>query len=82
MMMSVELKIHNDGKEKYQSFEAWVDGIDCNRGYGATEAEAIEEYKRELKIYSTRSTFAIQNIELGSFETVKVDFAGRQLQIR
>ena len=78
-MMSVELKIHNDGKEKYQSFEAWVDGIDCNNGYGATEAEAIEEYKRELKKFLMRVTVAIQNIELGSFETVKVDFAGREL---
>ena len=79
MIMSVELKIHNDGKEKYQSFEAWVDGIDCNNGYGATEAEAIEEYKRELKKFSMRVTVAMQNIELGSFEAVKVDFAGREL---
>lgn len=78
-MMSVILKIHNDGKEKYQSFEAWIDGIDCNKGYGATEAEAIEEYKRELKIYSMRVTVAMsfmQNMELGSFEAVNVDWSG------
>ena len=39
----------------------------------------IEEYKRELKKFLMRVTVAIQNIELGSFETVKVDFAGREL---
>ena len=75
----VELKIHNDGKEKHQSFEAWIDGIDCEKGYGATEQEAVEEYKRELKKFSMRVTVAMQDMELGSFEAVKVDWSGKEI---
>lgn len=75
----VELKVHNDGKEKHQSFESWIDGIDCEKGYGATEKEAIEEYKIELKKYSMRVTVAMQCMELGSFEVLKVDWSGKEI---
>jgi hypothetical protein len=42
------LKIHNDGKEKHESWEAYCDDIDCERGYGATEEEAVIAYRLNL----------------------------------
>ena len=76
----VTLKIHNDGKEKYQSFEAWIDGIDCEKGYGASKAEAISEYKKELKRYSLRITVASQDMSLGNFEEVSVDWTDKAIK--
>ena len=75
----VELKIHNDGKDKYQSFEAWIDGIDCERGYGTTEEEAIKEYIGVLENYSNRVMIAFQGLKLNSFEKIKVDWSGKEL---
>ena len=74
-----ELKIHNDGKEKYQSFEAWLDEIDCEKGYGATEEEAIKEYIGVLDHYSKRVAAACQDLKLNSFEKIKVDWSGKEL---
>jgi hypothetical protein len=75
----IKLKIHNDGKEKLESFEAWIEGIDCEKGYGATKLEAIEEYKRELKRFSMRVTAAMQDMELEDYEAVNVDRSGKEI---
>jgi SHS2 domain-containing protein len=42
------IKVHNDGKGKYQSFEAYITGDIDIRGYGETEEEAITELKYKL----------------------------------
>jgi len=71
------LNIHNDGKEKYQSFEAYIEGVDCERGYGASEDEAIKEYKKALGRYETRVAVALQDLTLGNIEISKVDCLGK-----
>jgi hypothetical protein len=45
------VKLHNDGKEKYQSFGASLDESDSDvylEGYGATKEEAIEALKERV----------------------------------
>ncbi len=51
------IKTHNDGKEKWQSWEAWLDTNDgwgdghysCTfYGYGATEEEAVYNCKNSI----------------------------------
>lgn len=45
----MEIRLHNDGKKKYQSFEARLyndTGIFELVGYGATKEEAIKELKQ------------------------------------
>lgn len=46
-MKELTIKVHNDGKKRHQSFEAWADfeGMEIERGYGSTEEEAIQEFK-------------------------------------
>jgi hypothetical protein len=75
----ITLKIHNDGKEKHQSFEAWVEGIDCEKGYGATREEAIDEYKKELERFWQRVSIARSDLVLGGFEVIKVDWCGKEI---
>jgi hypothetical protein len=57
------IKIHNDGKEKYQSFEASIDSKDIDDynliGYGETEEEAISE----LEVLIDKRIKLLQNID-------------------
>jgi len=75
----VILKIHNDGKQKHQSFEAWLDEIDCERGYGSTQEQAISEYKRELDSHQKKIFAAAQDLAGDSFETLMVDWRGQSI---
>lgn len=50
------IKIHNDGKGRHQSFEAYItDTIGCNyvqiAGYGASEQDAINDLTLAIKTY-------------------------------
>lgn len=74
----LKLKIHNDGKEKYQSYEAWLEGIDCSRGYGATMAEAINEYTKELMKYNLYISNIVREIHLQEYEIEEVDYQGEK----
>lgn len=47
-MEEVKLKLHNDGKEKWQSFEMYVDMNGSLYGYGQNEEEAKEELKEKV----------------------------------
>jgi len=47
------VNVHNDGKEKYQSFEAHLneeESKDCFSGYGADKEEAISELKSHVQL--------------------------------
>ena len=49
----LRLQIHNDGKEKYQSFEARLDDRDTTiylEGYGENKDEAIENLKKQVDL--------------------------------
>lgn len=48
----IKLQIHNDGKEKYQSFEARLNDFDSIvhlEGYGQDKEEAIKELKEKVE---------------------------------
>lgn len=48
----IKLQIHNDGKERYNSFEARLDEYDSLiylEGYGEDREEAIKELKEKVE---------------------------------
>lgn len=46
----IKIKIYNDGKEKYDSFEASIEGFnEYETTYGQTEKEAVEELKKIIQ---------------------------------
>ncbi len=75
----LEVKVHNDGKGKYQSYEAWVNGVDCNKGYGSTEQEAIDDYFKEIKKEILRLTKIKADILVGDIKIVNVDCLGKEV---
>lgn len=44
----MRIKIHNDGKEKWQSWEVYVNEPLYMVGYGRNENEAFEEFQKEV----------------------------------
>ena len=74
--MKTVIKIHNDGKGRCQSFEAWIEGIDVDRGYGASAPEAIECYRKNLSKLKSHIVSAWTDLGGGEFDTVNVDWAG------
>ncbi len=75
----VEIKVYNDTKEKPQSFEAWIDGVDLERGYGANKEEAVAAYQVILTRYYMRLRVAQQDMQLGSFKIIRVNNMGRTI---
>jgi len=70
----LQVNIHNDGKQKRQSYEAYLDGKASNIvGYGASEAEAVENLKIEVANY----IMLLQTIDYSN--TVQVDCSGEPL---
>lgn len=70
------INVHNDGKEKWQSFEATVNNTDDYldlTGYGATQEEAIEELKKKVDEYIKK----LQGIDYSKIN--KVDWAGKPI---
>lgn len=70
------VNIHNDGKEKYQSFEAMINS--CNdyldlTGYGADQEEAIKELKNKVDEYIKK----LQEIDYSKISFV--DWAGKHI---
>lgn len=63
------VKVHNDGKGKHNSFEAWSD-LCHGHGYGQTEAEAIEEYKAIV----AKKIEELQGLDFST--TIPVDWRG------
>jgi hypothetical protein len=60
----MKIKIHNDGKEKWMSFEASLD-LDTVYGWGENEQEALEELKNKLTVIATEINKCISgNIEI------------------
>jgi len=73
------IRIHNDGKEKHQSFEAWIEGCDCEKGYGHNADEAVLEFKNNLEKITLRMQLALRDLKLNNFETVKVNCLGEEI---
>ena len=74
--METVIRIYNDGKGKRESFEAWIEGIDLDRGYGASASEAIECYKNNLSKHASRVLNSWVDLKDGEFDTIHVDWAG------
>jgi len=83
----MKVKVHNDGKEKPQSFEASLEearyynfdynfDIVCN-GFGATEEEAIKNMEAAAThIYSMIGDMPME----GKHEIIYVDCFGKELK--
>ena len=68
-------KIHNDGKEKWQSFEAtWDEQGICLQAYGESEQEAIDNLREERD----NLIMNLNNIDFN--EVVYVDWKGDTIQ--
>lgn len=68
-MKKIKLQIHNDGKEKYNSFEARLDEFDSIvylEGYGEDKEEAIKELKEKVE----QKIKEYQEIEWDNFDWV------------
>lgn len=68
----VKIKVWDDGKEKWQSFEAWVPDLDNLRveyetGYGEDTKEAIQECLKVLKDTVAPINETIAKIEAGNY---------------
>ena len=69
------IKIHNDGKGKWQSFEAtWDEQGFYLQAYGETEQEAIDNLKKERDILIMN----LNNVDFS--EVVYVDWKGDTIQ--
>ena len=75
----LKLTIRNDGKEKHQSFEAWIEGVDCDRGYGWTEQEATDKYKLKVEEFSKTLNETFEQLYTCRFETKVVDSRGKEI---
>ena len=73
----ITVKVHNDGKEKWQSFDASLDDSKSDIylcGYGSNKEEAIEELKLNIK----KKIEELQNI---NFDNITfVDCLGNPIQ--
>ena len=74
------IALHNDGKEKYQSFEAIIQADEPSYpfGYGADKEEAVENLKRSLAIYAQFYVDLLTRFE--NLSTIKVDFSGKEIK--
>lgn len=72
------IKIHNDGKGKHQSFEAWIEDFDIERGYGETESQAISEYHKNVIEASNKLTDLL-SLPWSGFKREKVDWKGEPI---
>ena len=68
----IKLQVHNDGKEKWQSFEARLDESASNiylNGYGKNKEEAISELKTRVE----DKIKELQSIDWDNFDWVAWD---------
>lgn len=76
--MTQIIKVHNDEKEKHQSFEAWCPNTDMvvERGYGRDEQEAIEDYKQKLSATCKKAQDINQAISQNRYKKISVNWQG------
>jgi hypothetical protein len=73
------LKVHDDGKNKIESFEVWDDSmIEIDRGYGRTEEEAFSNYKKNVASHYKLAKSHFHRVLVNPVLT-KVDYAGREI---
>lgn len=69
------IKVHNDGKEKYQSFKAWCDEYpEIEAGYGETFEKACDEYYENAEKYMLEA-IRINN-DIKSCRRILTDYKG------
>ena len=75
--MQLQILLHNDGKEGYQSFRARiVTGINdaTLEGYGETSREAVKNLREMAKENLLKSSRVYGALEAVNYSTVKVDY--------
>ena len=45
----MKVNLHNDGKEKYQSFEVYIPSVSVKKGFGSNKEEALTEYIKNVE---------------------------------
>lgn len=68
----LKLQIHNDGKEKWQSYDARLDESESNiylNGYGQNKEEAVSELKTRVE----DKIKELQNIDWNNFDWIAWD---------
>jgi hypothetical protein len=71
----MKIKVHNDGKGKWMSFEASLN-LDTVYGWGENEQEALEELKNKLTDIATELARCVS----GNIEIEYVDGSGVPLK--
>lgn len=72
VFIMLRLQIHNDGKEKHQSFEARLNDNDSTvylEGYGEDKEEAIEKLKKQVDLKIKE----LQDIDWENFDWISWD---------
>jgi hypothetical protein len=67
--------IHNDGKERDQSFKAWTDVFEW-RGFGCDQNAAIAEHIYLIRGRIARLQAELASLEAGNMKIVPVDAFG------
>jgi len=68
----IKLQVHNDGKEKWQSYDARLDESESNiylNGYGQNKEEAVSELKTRVE----DKIKELQNIDWNNFYWIAWD---------
>lgn len=81
----MQIKIHNDGKKKYQSYEAFIDDLRLDTGYGENEETALlelkenlEELKRRVKGYEE----SLNKVLASEATALLVDYKGDEIKTK
>lgn len=94
MERKMKLAIHNDGKEKSQSWQVslgdsyeellYMPTFDFSNitGYGATKQEAIDEFKKDFKASVENVMKIIDELNENNFEEIMVDCFGNPIKER
>ena len=75
-MSLTQIKIYNEPRDA--SFDAWIEVIDCKRGRGATEEEAVRNYHSNLKTLIEEMSLTCSMIDSGNIERIQVDWKGNR----
>lgn len=77
-----KIHIHDDGKQKWQSFTASAPDfqiLEDSDGYGATPAEAIDDLHSKLFKLALRLRVAVDDITSRNIEIAECDLAGQPI---
>ncbi len=70
----IPIKIHNDGKEKYTSWEAYSE-LCMDNAYGRNLEEVLDSYKENIKL-----KIKLLQEQLDNPRIIMVDFCGAEIK--